>query len=252
MTTVPADGTDRGANRRAQSNVVGVALLLGITVLSLAGLTAAVGTVVEHHAAEADATRVAAQLDDGLDPVETTGPRRIRVAFGSGRLETVRRDIRVLDSTGVRRRIRAGGLVYRNGDHRVAFAAGAVVRGRGAESSLVDPLSITATREAGGVLVVGAPRLNATGQAIAGTRGVTATLRTNVSHERTALGDDTYSVAVETDAPNAIERSFLRLNASVTRRDFDGDGVESVVGQFSGRRTAYLVVHDLDLEVTDG
>jgi flagellin-like protein len=43
---------------RGQSNVVGVAIMLGVTVVALATVTASVGTVVQDSAATADATRV--------------------------------------------------------------------------------------------------------------------------------------------------------------------------------------------------
>ena len=46
---------------RGQSNVVGVALLLAIAVISMGALTAAVGVVVDSTAARADADRVAAE-----------------------------------------------------------------------------------------------------------------------------------------------------------------------------------------------
>ena len=48
---------------RGQSNVVGVALLLGVAVVSMGALTAAVGVVVESSAGQADAERVATDLD---------------------------------------------------------------------------------------------------------------------------------------------------------------------------------------------
>ena len=85
------------AGTRAQSNVVGVAILIGITMLSLGALTAAVGTVVESNAAAVDADRVAADLDAAVQPVETTGPHAGRVSFTDGELRTVDRTIRVHD-----------------------------------------------------------------------------------------------------------------------------------------------------------
>jgi len=220
---------------RGQSHVVGVTILLGLTVVSLGTLTAGVGTVVEHNAASADAARVASDLDDALEPVETTGPDRGRVAFTDGRLSTADRQLRVLDRSGVVHAVDVGALIYRAGDRRVAFVAGALVRG------------------AGGILVVGAPRLNAGHATVdGGGGGTTVRLRTNVSHERVALGTGTYRVAIETDTPDALARAFRDRNRSVARRDFDGDGIGSVVVAFPGERTAYLVVHDMRLEVTRG
>jgi hypothetical protein len=78
------------------------------------------------------------------------------------------------------------------------------------------------------------------------------TLETNVSHRRVDLGRGRFAVAVETATPEAFARHFREANATTTRQDFDGDGTPSVVARFPGRRQAYLVVHDLALEVADG
>jgi len=84
---------------------------------------------------------------------------------------------------------------------------------------------------------------------VSGAATSTATLRTNVTHERTALGTGEYGIAIETTTPAPLERWFREQNATVSRRDFDGDGVESVVARYPGRREGYLVVHDVHLEV---
>jgi hypothetical protein len=237
-----------GADGRGQSHVVGVALLLGVTIVALAALTAGVGTVVEDTAETADAARVADGLERALRPVETTGTRRGEVSFSAGRVGTVERDLRVL-SGSTTRRIRVDALVYEHGDRRVAFLAGAVVVGEGAGARLRRRPPITASRE-GGVLVVGAPRLNASGGSVGGTGRIRVPLRTDVTHRRIPLGRGRYRVAVETATPAAWGEAFRRLGATLLdRRDFDDDGVDSVVARFPGTRTAYLVVHDMRLEV---
>lgn len=233
---------------RAQSNVVGVALLMSITVIALAGLTAGIGAVVEHNAASADAERVATDFRAALEPVETTGYHRGEVRFASGRLFTVERQLRILDRSGVRRTVEIGGLVYESGDRRVAYVGGAVVRGGPGESWLHDAPSVT-TDSRSHVLLVSAPRLNASDVAVSGGDGTTVTLQSRVTHERTNLGNRTFRVAMETATPAAIERWFEEEGATTTRRDFDGDGVVSVVGRFPGDRVGYLVVHDMHLEV---
>jgi flagellin-like protein len=97
----PPRGDGPPAEDRAQSHVIGVVLLLGITVVAVGTLTATVGTVVEQNAAAADADRVATDLDGALDPVEATGVNRGRLSFADGRLATESRDLRLLDETGV-------------------------------------------------------------------------------------------------------------------------------------------------------
>ncbi|WP_254537004.1 DUF7289 family protein [Halomarina litorea] len=234
---------------RAQSHVVGVALLLGIAVVSMAGLTASVGTLVQENAAGADAARVADGFDAALEPVEATGVHRGEVAFADGTLRSESRELRVLDRGGVDREVEIGALVFEAGDRRVTYLAGAVLRGTGDGARMVERPPFTASRAADGVLVVGAPRVG--DPATVSGREVSLTLRTNVSHERVELGDGEYRLGVETRTPAAWERYFSERGRETTRRDFDDDGVESVVAAYDGTRTAYLVVHDLRTEVED-
>jgi len=236
---------------RGQSNVIGVALLMGIAVIALAGLTAGIGTLVESNAATADATRVADGLGGALDPVETTGHSSDTVEFTAGSLRTVEREVRVLNTSGVIASVDVGGLVYEAGDRRVAYVNDAIVRQSGTNPWLHEPPTLTTSADSG-VLIVSVARLNTSDVAVSGERGSATRLRTRVTHNRTALGDGTYRVAIETETPEPFARWFRKQNATVTRRDFDGDGIESVVGQFSGTRTGYLVVHDMHLEVNDG
>jgi len=236
---------------RGQSSVVGVALLVGAAVVSLGALTAGVGLVVEEHAARADVARVAADLDGAIDPVETTGRHRGRVSFTDGTLRTAERDLRVLDATDGRvlERVDVGALVFESGERRVASVSGAVVRGRGEGATLRTPPPVTASSGDGGVLVVGAARLGGGRVAVSGNGGTTATLRTNVTHTRTDLGRGTFAVALETATPVPFASWFADRGARTRVEDLDGDGVPSVVARFEGERRAYLVVHDLNLEV---
>ncbi|EJN60795.1 DUF7289 family protein [Halogranum rubrum] len=234
---------------RAQSAVVGVALLLGVTMLSLGVLTASIGTVVQSNADAADAGRVATDLDAALDPVSATGPDSGHVSFTDGKLRRVDRSVRLLNDSGVVRNESVGGLVYSNEHHRVAFSSGAVVRGTGENARFTaDPPLATSEN----VLLVGVARLNASGPDTVDGTNQRVRLETNVSHRRQSLGNDSYRVAVETATPAAWERYFARQNATTTRRDFDGDGVTSVVGQYPGDRTTYLVVHDVRLVMRHG
>jgi len=246
----PRDTGGRRRNRRAQSHVVGVALLLGVAVVSMGALTASIGAVVEENAADADAARVADELDAALEPVEVTGPHRGRVAFARGSLSTTERDLRILDESGVVREVSVGAVVFEAGDRRVTYLSGAVVRGGSGRARLVHPPPVTASRGDGGVLVVGAAKVGALPSI--GGREVRVTFATNVTHDRERLNDGEYRVAVETATPAAWERYFEKRGATVSRRDIDGDDTGSVVAAFPGERTAYLVVHDLRAEVRRG
>lgn len=239
---------------RGQSNVVGVAILLGVTVVALGTLTASVGVVVERNAANADAARVAADFEEALAPVETTGRNYGRVSFTGGTLQTVEREMRILNDSGVVRTVQVDGLTFRAGSNRVTFLTGAIAAGTDDRMALHRPPPITASREADGVLVVGAAVLNASDVAISGSGGGSVLLRTTVTHERIPLGEDAFGVAIETETPDVWKTYFERQNATIeaTDRDFDGDGVGSVVARFPGNRTGYLVVHDVRLEVDRG
>lgn len=235
---------------RGQANVVGVAVMLGVTVVALATLTASIGSVVQDSAATADAARVAEGLDDALRAVEASGHREGKVSFSRGELAVVDRQLRVLDRGGVVATVDVDAVVFRTGDQRVIYLAGAVVRDTGAGGQLYETPPVTASRGTGGVLVVGAPTLNATTQQVVANEPTTVRLETDVSHDRRSLGNGTYRVAVETTTPDAWTRYFERVGATVTdRKDFDGDGTASVVARFPGERVGYLVVHDLALEV---
>lgn len=248
----PQTGRRRNESHdRGQSSVVGVALLLGATVVALGVLTASVGTLVDGHAARADAERVAADMEDALRPVETTGHRTGDIRFTEGSLHTEARDLHVIKDGTREATVPVGALVFEREDRRVRSVAGAVVRGREDNAWTVGRPPIVGS-ETGEVLVVGAAKLNASDGGVGG-RQVSAELATNVSHERISLGRGTYRVAIETTVPTAIERALRQRGATrVTRRDVDGDGLASVVAEFPGDRQGYLVVHDMRLEVRDG
>ncbi|MEF8915862.1 DUF7289 family protein [Natronomonas sp.] len=237
-------GSEPPSVTRGQANVIGVALLLGIAVVSMGALTASVGTVVESTASEADAERVSSDLDSALQPVATTGPRRGTVTFSSGRLAPVDRSVEVRADGEVVERLAVDALVFESGDRRVAFHAGAIVRGEDGTGWLVTEPPVTVGED---VIVIGAARLGDGVGSVSGRGGVTATVESDVSHDRRDLGTATFSVAVETNAPGAWERSFRQQGATVDR---EPGSPTTVVATFEGDRQGYLVVHDLDAEVS--
>lgn len=236
---------DSTARWRGQSHVVGVALLLAITTISLGVLTAGVGSVVESNAAAADANRVADSLA-AIEPSEATGVERHELAFGKGTVTVEPRMVRLLDSDGIVVSRHADALVFETDTRRVTYLAGAVARGSGNASQLDDPPPLATGGE---LLLVGLPVLNASGTRSIGGQSVTVTLRTDTNHDRHTLGEGEYRLAVETATPGAWEQYFRSENATTSRRRFAGDSHPSVVAEFPGERTAYLVVHDAQLEM---
>lgn len=228
---------------RGQSSVVGVALLIAATVVAVAGMTAAVGTVIEDRAETAEVDRVAASLDEALDP-NAGGPGRDRVALPGGRLRTVERTLRVRTPGRTVATIEVGGLVYATDDRTVTYVSGTMVRSNPAGAALRGDPPI---RAGGGDLFVSAVVLGTS--AGRGTGADAATLRTNVTHERRTLPPDDYRIAVETTAPEAWETRVDALGRT-TRADIDGDGVPSVVVDPADTGAVRIVIHRLRLEVT--
>lgn len=235
---------------RAQSDVVGAAILIGLTVLAVGTLTASIGTVVDGGAASADATRVANTFDSSLDPADASGVERTTVSFTGGELAVEERTLRVLTDSGVVATVEVDALVFTAGDHRVEYVAGAIVEGSPDRARLSSSPPIATATEPEGVLVVGAPKLNAT-QGTVGSGATDVTLRTEVSHERSELGTDTYRLAIETPTPDPWIGHFESQNATIEEdaRSFEGDEHPSVVARYPDDREGYLVVHDMRLEV---
>jgi len=234
---------------RAQSHVVGFALMLGLGVIALGVLTVGVGVLIDAQSSNADATRVASEMTDAMQVGERTGVSDHRLSFTDGQLGTADRTVRVLDGGEVEHELDADALVFESGDRRVVGVAGAVVHATGSSAWLEGEPPITSS-EPNEVVVVGVPVLGAASGSVGGQGGVTATVQTNVTHEREALGTGTFAVAIETETPGPFERYFEEQGATVTRETFDGDAHESVVAEYPGERTGYLVVHDVGLEVS--
>lgn len=235
-------------SKRGQSHVVGVVLLLGITTMALGGLAAVVGGIVDGQTANADATRVANTLDDGLRPIERAGHDELSVQFTAGRLYTVERQVRILNTTGVERELDTGGLVYTSGSNRVGFVGGAVVRGRPGNAWTLRGPPLTATRD-NSTLVVGAVAVGEQGASVGGKGGVTARLRTNVTHVHQTLPEKNYRLAFETATPDPMARGLRSHGFDTTVSDLDGDGVPSVVAGVEGQQEIELVVHTMHLEM---
>ena len=235
---------------RAQSHVVGVALMLGLAVVALGGLTVGIGNLVDSQAAGADAQRMAGELDQAVEGVERTGYHSHDVHFSAGTLQTADRTLRLLENGTVIAEHDVDALVFENDGHRVVSLAGAVVRDNGASAWLASPPPITHSEQTE-VVAVGVPVLNTGRISVSGDGGVTRNIETNVSHDRRDLGTGEFAVAIETETPEPFERYFEEKDVLVDQREFSGDDRESVVLTFPGTREGYLVVHDLNLEVSN-
>lgn len=241
---------NRSADDRAQSHVIGVALLIGLTMVSLGALTATVGTVVDSNAAVGDVDRVATDFDGAIEPVEGTGSHAGRVTFTDGTLRAETRRIRVFrgDDLVVSRDTDA--LVYDRGEYGVTALAGAIVRDHAGSHSLATDPSISASDD---VVVLGLVDLDVELHSVSESGATTHTLVSQVSHERVVEDrSGEWTIAVETVAPEPWVRTFEKEGATVRTGRFDGDDHLSVVGTFEGNRTGHVVIHRIETEVRDG
>jgi flagellin-like protein len=228
---------------RGQSTVVGAALLVALTVVAVAGTTAAVGTVIEDRAAAAGADRAVAGFDDAL-ATERGGPGRERLALPGGDLRVVERTVRIRGG-GLAVALDVGGLVYEAdaGDRRITAVAGTTLRSGPTGADLVGPVPVRVRGDDlfVSVAVLGVePGLALDADAVA--------VRTDVGHERRRLPPASYRFAVESDHPSAWVDRLDRLGPT-TVRDLDGDGTPSAVVEPRVAGPLRLVIHRLDAEV---
>ncbi|MES3518489.1 MAG: type IV pilin [Natronomonas sp.] len=231
-------------NRRAQSHVIGVAVLLGITIAAIASLTASAGLLIDSHAAEADSNRVATGLESALHPTSSSSSETVH--FVDGSLSPVERHTEIRVDGETTHRIRTDGLVYTGqSNRRVVFEAGGLVRTHSGGGTLQTGPTLTRGTS---VFVIGITRLGTDVSGVGGSGGTSVSVRTNTTHERHSLeAGDRFTVAIETATPAAWERYFEKRGATTTREPGDPP---MVAATFDGDRDGYLVVHDLSLELT--
>lgn len=229
------------ATRRGQSSVIGVAVLVAVTALSVGGLTVAAGTFVSDSVAAANTQRVA----DSLGELGDRGSGTVRVEFSGGTLHVESRTVRLLRGGEPVETVAADTLVYEHRNRRVATLGGVLVEGRGNQSRLEGPLPMVADRSR---LFVDVVALNASGPtAVGGSSPVAVAVRTNTTHEYRTHREGQYAVAVETKTPTAWERAFSERGFRLSRADFDEDGVPSVVVHAPEEATVDLAVHDVQV-----
>jgi FlaG/FlaF family flagellin (archaellin) len=230
---------------RGGSSIIGVAVLVTVTVLSMAALTAAAGTFVADGAAAADSQRVADDLAD-----IGAGERTTRVEFSRGTLRLEPRTVRVLRDGGTVSDVDVDALVYENRDRRVTSLGGALVVGRAGEATVRGPFPVVPS---GNRLLVDVVALNASGPtAVGGSNPTTVTVRTDEADSYRTMDEGRYAVAVETTTPAAWERAFEAAGMTHSRRDFDDDGVGSVVGTPPDEVVLDLALRDLRAVIRRG
>ncbi|ELZ91931.1 hypothetical protein C440_16504 [Haloferax mucosum ATCC BAA-1512] len=245
----PTAASNAADRTRAQSNIVGVALLLGIGVVAIGLLTASVGTLVDAQVATADADAAVEGLTELRDGVFAGSNETYSLRVTDGDLSRVDRTVRVISDAGVNRTFGADGYVADLGGQRVAFVGGAVVRGQGESATLATPVPLSL---AGDVAFLTLPTVTADSADGVGL-GTGAALRTRTNRSVLDLPSDGYTVAIETETPGAWERAFERRGFDPSRVDYDGDDVESVaVAVPGGDQTLTLARYNVTVVVAGG
>ncbi len=241
------DRTHRRSGLRGQSHVVGVALLIGLTMVSLGALTATVGTVVDSNAAVADVDRVATDLDDAVRRVEGAGTHAGHVTFTDGTLRVETRTIRVFHGDDLVASRETDALVYERGEYGVTAVGGAVIRNHAGSRSVASDPAVSASED---VVVLGIVDLAVEPQSVGGSGAATYSLVSEVRHERIVEDrEGEWSIAIETPTPEPWVRAFEDAGGTVETGRFEGDDRRSVVATFEGERTGHVVVHRIDTEV---
>ncbi|WP_410765561.1 hypothetical protein [Haloferax sp. DFSO60] len=247
MTSLRRTGAHHEANR-AQSNIVGVALLLGIGVVAIGLLTASVGGLVNAQLNAADTAATADGFADIRDSVLAGSNTTHAIRVTDGDVSRTDRTIRILPEGGSNRTYDADGYVVERGSHAVRFVGGAVVRGERDRAYLVTPSPVSLTGDSVFLTLPVANPNTTDGFGLGSTSGI----RIETERKVTELPSDTYRVAIETETPVAWERTFEEQGFEVSRIDLDGDGVPSVVVTLPEDRTLTVARYDYALEVARG
>lgn len=229
---------------RAQSSAVGVALLLGVTAVSMAALTAGVGGVIDARTDRAALDLAASDLEDALVPAGRVAPGTERVSL-DGRLTVTDRTVTVWENGDRVTTVESNALVYRGHDGVVRYTAGAIVgSGAGWTTPYREPRLVSGS-DGDRPFVLSVPAIaGAVDAADVGRLGVEST------HERRQIGPGTVTVAVETRTPG-IWRNYFRDRAPSVETTRSDDGLVTVRARFPGVEDGYLLVHRLEVRADE-
>lgn len=232
---------------RAQSTVVGVAILLAITVTSMAVLTAGVGSVVDDAASTARADHVADRFVTLLPDSGASGDRVGELRVGRGVVDTVDREIRLVRAGDIVFERAVNALVYEHRGARVVAHAGAVITGTGEDARFRDLPDAALTEGGAGRTAYVALPVFSTGSGDGLGTGARFDLAVSTTTTTLTLSGGSYRIAVETSSPTPWTRWFHKQRLETGRDDFDGDGIPSVVATIPDTRAVHVVVIDTEV-----
>ncbi|ERG99465.1 MAG: hypothetical protein J07HQX50_00611 [Haloquadratum sp. J07HQX50] len=235
------------SDTRGQAAVVGVALLLGVTVVAISGLTATTGSIVADGIAVADLDRVSGQLQHSL--ATTNYPKRTEIRLTRGQLQVANRSIWLLEGGSIQWAGHAGAVIYTDGPRELVAFGGTVVQATPESVSQRGQPRIATAPDS---LYIGVPLLDTSGLDAVSTSGhqLSVGLTATVESDQTMLAPATYAVGIETDYPEVWAKALTATGASTTtQRDIDGDGIVSVIGHFEQPRAVHLVRHIVEIQL---
>lgn len=229
---------------RAQSAVIGVALLMVITVVSIGVLTAGTGVLVDEAGRNADVQRVTDRLLEGYEPRTLLGGSTISLPVTGGTLETVPRTIEIRRAGSPVEIFETAGIRYRRAGHSVTAVGQAILRDRGGRARFIREPRLVRVFESGGkrVLSISVVLVEDTLDHTVHRAGEQR-LTVMATHERRMLEPGRYAIALETTAPEAWERALEDLAKWIRIEERGEDGRYRLLVEF-GR------VHEVRLVVT--
>lgn len=237
---------------RGQSAVIGVALLLGLTIVSVGVLTAGTGMLVDEAAQGADANRVADRWATAYNPTTLEGTTTLSIALTGGQFTTKERRITVRRFGDVVGTFETNVLVFEEGDHQVTVIGQAVVRGQAGRARFVRNPSLVTVFGSEDDRTLSISIVALSGQVDKGVRSQTPLrLQLTGSHERRDPGAGRYTISIETATPKIWVDYLADLARSVRIVGDDSSQTKLVVAELGQVSRARLIIHRVEVE-TDG
>lgn len=237
---------------RGQSAIIGVALLLAITVVSVGVLTAGTGILVDEAAQEADLERIGQRFVAGYQPATLDGSTTMALSLTGGHLDSSPRTITITRSGDVVTRVQTVAIRYERAGRAVTVLGGAVLQSRADGARFIREPNVVTRFGGDGDRVLTLSLVVLLGQVdeqIDEPRGVR--LAFDATHEWRDPGAGRYTVRVETVTPAAWARYFEEVGGDVRVTERPGEEVSVVIAELGRVTEARLIVHHVEV-VADG
>jgi flagellin-like protein len=234
---------------RGQSAVIGVALLLAITVVSVGVLTAGTSILVEEAAQEADLERIGDTIVSGYQPTTLEGTRTMSLSLTGGTLLTEQREITVSRYGDVIARVQTVALRYERANRAVSIVGGGILQTRAGGTAFVREPNMVSSFGGDGerILILSLVALTGTvEESIDEPRRVP--LAFEATHERRDPGAGRYTVRLETAHPSVWMRYFEERGVDVRLVDHPGEAADVVVADLGLVTEARLIIHHVEVQ----